>query len=132
MQDQRISLIAEDPGKIELYNQRLKRWEAFLVHGEAGRGGSCIVYRAFACDPKGVDRPVLLKEWYPAACAKVLDRRADTGEISLREDAPESVRQRCLKEQELFAQSCTAPCPSARVLTPCNRIRLGGLAPFYR
>ena len=31
-----------------------------------------------------------------------------------------------------LAQSCASLCPWARVLTHCNRMRLGGLAPFYR
>ena len=70
-------------------------WTAAVAE-EIGRGGSCLVYRGTlrsAVGKEAVDRPVIIKEFYPKALDGAL-RRTEDGSLSCRPDAKETFDQR--------------------------------------
>lgn len=73
--DNRVSLTIGEKHFLLLRNIVASSEECFEIVGEEGRGGSCIVYRAFVCTKNNErQRPVLLKEFYPKKFQNVLYR----------------------------------------------------------
>ena len=82
--DNRVSLTIGDKHFLSLRNVVTDLEECFEIVDEEGRGGSCIVYRAFVCTKNNErQRPVLLKEFYPKKFQNVLYRESDTALLKL-------------------------------------------------
>ena len=81
-EDRRISsALSLEPRRIVLRNLSTGLDEEFELDGEQGRGGSCIVYRAFVIENGARQRPVLLKEFYPIEFADDIRRDLSTGAL---------------------------------------------------
>jgi len=107
MKDNRISLI--DGGEIflTLYNSEKNRSEQFLIQCEQGRGSSCIVYRACVCVNDKIERPVLIKEFYPQKFSSLLQRRkADYALLFKNSDYKQSLIDEYWKEKCFFQSIC--------------------------
>ena len=82
--DNRVPLTIGEKHFLLLRNIVASSEECFEIVGEEGRGGSCIVYRAFVCTKNNErQRPVLLKEFYPKKFQNVLYREPDNAMLKL-------------------------------------------------
>ena len=106
--DKRMSLASGNSHFLSLRNVVTDAEECFEIVDEEGRGGSCLVYRAFVCTKNNErQRPVLLKEFYPKKFQNALYRESDTALLKLNFPT-ESVAFRQFqhaKERILFAPS---------------------------
>lgn len=112
--DNRVPLTIGEKHFLLLRNIVASSEECFEIVGEEGRGGSCIVYRAFVCTKNNErQRPVLLKEFYPKKFQNALYRESDTALLKLNfptesvafrqfQHAKENFLEICRKQAEFY------------------------------
>ena len=87
--------------------------ERFRIEREQGRGRSSIVYWAMVNAGEALQRPVLLKEFYPIDYVEHLEREPETGKLIFHGpysdlDEEDAVRQGFLQQRERFKETCIA------------------------
>lgn len=112
--DKRMSLASGNSHFLSLRNVVTDAEECFEIVDEEGRGGSCLVYRAFVCTKNNErQRPVLLKEFYPKKFQNALYRESDTALLKLNfptesvafrqfQHAKENFLEICRKQAEFY------------------------------
>ena len=112
--DKRMSLASGNSHFLSLRNVMTDAEECFEIVDEEGRGGSCLVYRAFFCTKNNErQRPVLLKEFYPKKFQNALYREPDTALLKLNvptesvafrqfQHAKENFLEICRKQAEFY------------------------------
>lgn len=101
--DKRISLVSFENKKIILKEKDTFTERIFEIEDEAGRGGSCITYKASIINNKGEKfLPVLLKEFYPVAFTGNLRRDKNTHALIFNG----SDREDFLKTTNTFEKMC--------------------------
>ena len=108
--DNRVSLTTSGTHFVMLKNSVTDAKEIFEIVGEEGRGGSCIVYRAFVCIEDDIKRPILLKEFYPFKFQEKLFREPDTFTLKLQslsyledfQKAKENFLEICRKQAKFY------------------------------
>lgn len=112
--DNRVSLTIGDKHFLSLRNVMTDAEECLEIVDEEGRGGSCLVYRAFVCTKNNErQRPVLLKEFYPKKFQNALYREPDTALLKLNfptesvafrqfQHAKENFLEICRKQAEFY------------------------------
>lgn len=105
--DKRVSLTIGDKRFLSLRNVVTDSEERFEIVVEEGRGGSCIVYRAFVCTKNNErQRPVLLKEFYPKKFQKALYREPDTALLKLNVPTESETSRQFQRAKENFLEIC--------------------------
>lgn len=105
--DNRVSLTLGDKHFLALRNVVTGAEEYFEIVDEEGRGGSCIVYRAFVCTKNNErQRPVLLKEFYPLKFQDVLYRDFDTAMLKLDVPTNSETVKKFQRATENFLEIC--------------------------
>ena len=105
--DKRTPLTIGNTRFISLRNAVTGAEEYFEIVSEEGRGGSCIVYRAFVCAAnKNRQRPVLLKEFYPLKFQADLHRDSDTSTLKLDVPTSSETVKKFQRAKENFLEIC--------------------------
>lgn len=101
--DNRVSLVSFENKKIILKEKDTFTERIFEIEDEAGRGGSCITYKASIINNKGEKfLPVLLKEFYPLAFTGNLRRDKNTHALIFNG----SDREEFVKKTNAFEKMC--------------------------
>lgn len=105
--DNRVPLTISNKHFLSLRNVVTDSEECFEIVSEEGRGGSCIVYRAFVCTAnKNRQRPVLLKEFYPLKFQADLHRDSDTSTLKLDVPTSSETVKKFQRAKENFLEIC--------------------------
>lgn len=109
--DNRLSLATGNNITIVAANMSNGTMERFLIEREQGRGRSSIVYWAMVNAGEALERPVLLKEFYPIDYTEYLEREPKTGELRFHGphgdlDAEDGVWQGFWLQRERFTSTC--------------------------
>lgn len=113
MENYRFSL-KEQNQECFLYiqNQDTGRMELFYIYEEKGRGASCIVYQAYLCKDGKMQRPVLLKEFYPIHLSRYLKRDETSHALCIAEEIREAFEEEkkafldmCQKQNQIYMQN---------------------------